>query len=124
MPARSPKIATYEEFWPHYLTQHLHPVNRLLHVLGTTSAILLLLFAPIRSLKFALVAPLPGYGCAWIGHALFELNSPTTFNYPFWSLRSDLRMTMQVWRRMSLKIEKPSQSAKRQRLKDFDSCSA
>jgi len=35
-------MLSFEDFWPHYVRQHLNPVNRTLHFLGTTLALLAL----------------------------------------------------------------------------------
>lgn len=33
-----PDPASFEEFWPFYLSQHMHPVTRAVHVAGTLTA--------------------------------------------------------------------------------------
>lgn len=38
------------------------------------------------------MAPLIGYGLAWIGHFFFERNKPATFRYPLYSLMGDIRL--------------------------------
>jgi hypothetical protein len=39
-----------------------------------------------------LVAPVIGYGCAWLSHLLIEHNRPATFSHPARSLRGELRL--------------------------------
>ncbi len=92
------RLASFEEFWPYYVAQHLDPANRALHFLGTSLAVGALAAAATLSPWWGLVAPLAGYGPAWVGHFLLEKNKPATFRYPLWSLRGDLRMYALLWR--------------------------
>jgi hypothetical protein len=85
-------LKSFEEFWPHYLGEHLHPTNRALHVIGTTLVYGALVAGFISSPRFFAIAPLLGYGFAWVGHFFVEKNRPATFTYPLWSLRGDFRM--------------------------------
>ena len=89
----APDPETYEEFWPYYVSQHLHPATRAIHV-GATSAAGVVGAAGIVSLNPLLVAvaPVIGYGPAWASHFLIEKNKPATFEAPLWSLISDYRM--------------------------------
>jgi hypothetical protein len=84
---------TYEEFWPFYLSQHSKRETRILHAVGTGLALIALLKALFGlSLFWLIMAPVLGYGTAWIGHAFIEKNHPATFDYPLWSLRGDFDM--------------------------------
>jgi hypothetical protein len=84
---------TFGDFYAFYLTEHTHRTSRRLHVVGTTLALTLLLAAVLtRVWLLALLALIPGYGLAWIGHFFFEHNRPATFKYPARSLLGDLRL--------------------------------
>lgn len=83
---------TFAEFWPYYLAEHLHPVNRLLHFTGTSIVYLIVIVAASSSWSLVLLAPVAGYGFAWIGHFVVEKNRPATFIHPVWSLAGDFRM--------------------------------
>jgi hypothetical protein len=84
---------TYPEFWPRYLRAHADPRSRVLHFIGTSAAVaLLVLFAVTRDWGWLVAAPIVGYAFAWFGHAVFEHNKPETFGHPLWSLYSDFRM--------------------------------
>ena len=91
------RMESYEEFWPYYVAQHRHPVNRRLHFVGTTLVLICLGLAVLRSPVWLLAMPLAGYGFAWIGHFVFERNKPATFTHPLWSLRGDFRMYRLLW---------------------------
>jgi hypothetical protein len=92
-----PRLTTYEDFWPFYVSQHMNSVNRALHFAGTTLVLGGVLAALLVSPWWIVSAPLSGYGFAWVGHFVFEKNTPATFTYPFWSLRGDFRMYRLIW---------------------------
>lgn len=84
---------SFEAFFPFYLAEHAHPVSRTLHYFGTTVGTAVLLYAlATQRWGFILLYPVIGYGCAWLGHFVFEKNRPATFTYPLWSLMGDYRM--------------------------------
>jgi hypothetical protein len=86
-------IETFDDFWPHYVHAHRHPINRACHYVGTTAG-LGAVGAAVVTLNPAwlLVAPVVGYGSAWVGHFVFEKNKPATFQHPMWSFRGDFKM--------------------------------
>jgi hypothetical protein len=86
------EFESFEDFWPFYVSQHMSAANRAMHFTGTTLALVCLAGALFSSPQWALVALVPGYGCAWLGHLLFERNRPATLRHPLWSLRGDFRM--------------------------------
>ena len=95
--------ATFEEFWPYYVSQHLHPATRAIHVGATTAALAcgaagLVLFNPV----LVAASPVIGYGPAWASHFAIEKNKPASFGHPVWSFRADLR---QVWKFYARKLE-------------------
>lgn len=91
--AGSEKIKSFEKFWPFYLNEHQHPVNRQLHFIGSALALLSLGTAIVtRKKRFLALAPVLGYIFAWIGHFMIERNRPATFTYPAKSLLGDFKM--------------------------------
>lgn len=87
------RIATYKAFWPFYVGEHRNKLNRNLHFLGTSLAILCFLLATVRQNPwFLLGGAFSGYFFAWVGHFFVEKNRPATFKYPVWSLIADFQM--------------------------------
>ena len=85
--------SSLDEFWPFYVSEHLNPVNRKLHFIGTTSGLCLFALSCALRMPALLVGALvAAYGCAWVGHFVFERNTPATFKHPFLSFRADFRM--------------------------------
>jgi hypothetical protein len=93
----SKTIVSFEEFWPYYVAQHRHPVNRALHFVGTTLVLACLGLAVLRSPVWLLGGVPAAYAFAWVGHFVFEHNKPATFTHPLWSLRGDFRMYRLLW---------------------------
>ena len=72
-PSLPSNIKTFAEFWPYYVRDHSHPFSRVLHVCGTSLGLVLLLTAVCTgSWWLLLIAPIGGYGFAWVGHFVFE----------------------------------------------------
>ncbi len=91
------RIETYEEFWPFYVREHSNKTNRRLHFIGSTGTLALVAMAIAkRDPKYLLAAAVSGYGGAWIGHFVFEKNTPATFKYPLWSFISDWKMYAKI----------------------------
>jgi hypothetical protein len=104
----APRILTFEEFWPFYISQHRKAGTRATHFLGTTIGLLLLGRAiATGNLAFVLWGLVAAYGLAWIGHFFIEKNRPATFQYPLWSFLGDLRMYGLMWRgKMAAEVER------------------
>jgi len=102
------RFESFEEFWPFYVSEHQRPLNRALHFVGTTTAVVTAAIgvATLNPLLVA-VAPVLGYGPAWIGHFFVEKNRPASFKYPLWSLRADFVMWSKIVRRqMAAEVER------------------
>ena len=85
----TPRYRTFGAFYPFYLTEHVNPVSRRLHVVGTGLVIACLLAAVAVNWRFVILAPIVGYGFAWAGHLFFEKNRPATFKHPLYSFAGD-----------------------------------
>jgi hypothetical protein len=91
------RIATYAEFWPHYLRAHRDPRTRLTHYAGTAAGAGLFVAAlGFGDWRLLLAAPVVGYAAAFSAHFVFESNRPATFGHPLWSFYSDFRM-LALW---------------------------
>ncbi len=84
---------SFSDFWPYYLGEHSQPATRVLHCLGTLTALSLViaLIAFGRWWLFPL-ALIPGYAFAWTSHFFIEKNRPATFRHPLWSFMGDWKM--------------------------------
>ena len=72
-------LGTFAEFYPFYLSEHSNITCRRLHFLGSSLSLLCLamLFATGKP-QYFLYGLLCGYGCAWVGHFVFEKNKPAS----------------------------------------------
>lgn len=97
------RIETFEEFWDYYVGEHAAKSTRVLHFIGTTAAMSLLAGGLLTRRRWMLLlAPIAGYGPAWISHFFIEKNRPATFKYPVWSLQADLVMW---WKMVTFTME-------------------
>ena len=97
--AVDPKSFTsFAQFYPFYLGEHSNPTCRRLHFLGSTLALMCLaLLVTTGKPQYLLYGLLAGYGCAWIGHFVFEKNKPASFKRPLYSFMGDWMMYRDMW---------------------------
>jgi hypothetical protein len=91
-------FASFDEFWPYYLSEHRDPRNRWLHFCGTHLFLATLVAGALVDPRWFFASPVAGYGPAWFGHFVIEKNRPATFRHPIWSLMGDFRMVWMMWR--------------------------
>ncbi len=97
-------LRNFNEFYVFYLSEHADRNCRRLHFAGTTLVLATLAIAALtRDARWLWLAPVFGYGFAWIGHFVFEKNRPATFQHPLYSFIGDWVMYWDVLRgRVSL----------------------
>ena len=96
------EFASFEEFWPFYLSEHLHPTSRAWHFAGITTGIVIgVVFLATGRWYLVPLTLVPGYLFAWVGHFGYEKNIPASFSQPWLSLLGDLHM---YWRTLSGRI--------------------
>ena len=93
------RYASFRDFYPFYLSEHANRICRRLHFAGTLLVIAVVLVAIAKGdARWLLLAPLVGYGFAWVGHFVFEKNRPATFEHPLYSLAGDWVMYADILR--------------------------
>lgn len=93
------RYTRFADFYPFYLSEHANRTCRRLHFAGTSLVLLIVAIAIATSnARWFLLAPLAGYGFAWIGHFFFEKNRPATFTHPLYSFAGDWVMFWDVLR--------------------------
>jgi hypothetical protein len=100
-PAETPALrhASFAEFYPFYLSEHSDRTCRRMHFVGSTLSLMCLaMLAMSGKPQYFLYALLCGYGCAWIGHFVFEKNKPASFKRPLYSFMGDWVMYRDMWR--------------------------
>lgn len=86
-------IQSFAEFWPFYVREHSLPSTRIMHFVGTTLSFVVIGVAIATQLWWILLlAPVAGYGMAWISHFGIEKNKPASFKYPLWSFIADMKL--------------------------------
>jgi hypothetical protein len=92
------KPRSFREFWPYYLSQHLHPMTQRVHAAGTLTAFAVGISSMLRGKwKLFAAAPLFAYVPAFASHFIWEKNRPVVLggNF-FWAARADIEMVTKV----------------------------
>lgn len=89
----------FRAFYPFYLSEHANRNCRRMHFVGSTLVLVVVALALVTgNLDWLWLAPIAGYGFAWIGHFAFEKNRPATFKHPLYSLAGDWVMYADILR--------------------------
>lgn len=92
-------FATFRDFYPFYLGEHADVRCRRLHFAGSLLVLVAIgLAIGTGSWAWLWLAPVGGYGFAWVGHFVFEKNRPATFEHPVYSLMGDWVMFWDILR--------------------------
>ena len=91
------RYKSFEEFYPYYLSEHANKYTKLMHFIGTSIGLIMLInfFISFKFL-FLLLAFTSGYAFAWVGHFFIEKNKPATFKYPIYSFIGDHKMYLEI----------------------------
>jgi len=90
---------SFRAFYPFYLSEHANRNCRRMHFVGSTLVIAVVVLALASgNFQWFWLAPVAGYGFAWIGHFVFEKNRPATFRHPLYSFIGDWVMYVDVLR--------------------------
>ena len=91
-------VGGFGALWPYYLGEHRHPVNRWLHVLGTSLALGIMTWLLVIGLWYLMgLGVVVGYAFAWLGHFAVEKNKPASFGHAWFSFLGDCRMWRLAW---------------------------
>jgi hypothetical protein len=94
------RYASFREFYPFYLSEHTNRICRRLHFAGSLLVVVIVVAAIASAdARWLLLAPVVGYGFAWIGHFFFEKNRPATFTHPLYSFAGDWAMFWDILNR-------------------------
>lgn len=98
------RYRNFQQFWPFYVSQHNHKINRILHVIGSLLGLFTFIGLSIvgQMSQGFFMALIVGYGFAWSGHFVFEKNRPATFQYPLYSFLADWKMLFLILSRKKL----------------------
>jgi hypothetical protein len=89
----------FREFYVFYLGEHSDRRCRRMHFAGSCVVLGVVALAVFSgNASWLWLAPVAGYGFAWIGHYVFEKNRPATFSHPLYSLAGDWVMFWQILR--------------------------
>ncbi|MAR92348.1 MAG: DUF962 domain-containing protein [Pseudomonadota bacterium] len=95
----SKAFESFAQFYPFYLAEHRDLNCRRMHFLGSSLVLITLVYVlATGSWLGLLLLPVLGYGCAWLGHFLFEKNKPATFKHPWYSFLGDWLMYVDILR--------------------------